>query len=69
MEVLRVAVKTIRGELNRDARTKFMKEARLMRRFKHNNVVLIYGLAAYESPLMIVMEYCQSNLILKLNLN
>jgi len=57
-EQIKAAIKTMRGEASRESRIKFMKEARLMRRFKHPNVVQIYGVAVYESPLMIVMEFC-----------
>ncbi|KAF8358327.1 hypothetical protein PRIPAC_93322 [Pristionchus pacificus] len=44
-----------------DAMTKdqiqgFMKEARLMRDFDHPNVVRLYGVAATQEPLMLVME-------------
>ena len=53
----------MRGEADRVSRTKFMKEARLMRRFKHPNVVKIYGVATYEAPLMIVMEFCPGKLL------
>ncbi|KAI1703420.1 protein tyrosine kinase domain-containing protein [Ditylenchus destructor] len=63
-EPIKVAVKTMRGEANRDARTKFMHEARLMRKFKHPNVVLIHGVAVYEAPLMIVMEFCPGGSLL-----
>ncbi|VDK66153.1 unnamed protein product [Gongylonema pulchrum] len=57
-EKLEVAVKTMRQEATRDARLKFMKEARLMRRYEHKHVVRILGVAVHEHPLMIVMENC-----------
>lgn len=53
-----VAVKTMREEASRQARLKFMKEARIMRKFSHPNVVKIMGIVVYENPLMIVMELC-----------
>uniref|UniRef100_A0A7E4VPF5 Tyrosine-protein kinase n=1 Tax=Panagrellus redivivus TaxID=6233 RepID=A0A7E4VPF5_PANRE len=53
-----VAVKTMRDEASREARLKFMKEARLMRKFAHKHVVRIFGVAVHENPLMIVMEFC-----------
>ncbi|KAK6101576.1 Protein tyrosine kinase family protein [Brugia pahangi] len=53
-----VAVKTMREEASRQARLKFMKEARIMRKFSHPNVVKIMGIMVYENPLMIVMELC-----------
>lgn len=53
-----VAVKTMREEATRQARLQFMKEARIMRKFSHPNVIRILGVAVYENPLMIVMELC-----------
>lgn len=53
-----VAVKTMRNEATREARLKFMKEARLMRKYNHRNVVKIIGVAVHEHPLMLVMEVC-----------
>uniref|UniRef100_A0A0K0D8M4 Pkinase_Tyr domain-containing protein n=1 Tax=Angiostrongylus cantonensis TaxID=6313 RepID=A0A0K0D8M4_ANGCA len=44
----------------RDARLKFMKEARLMRKYNHKHVVKILGVAVHEHPLMLVMEVCPS---------
>uniref|UniRef100_A0A914XZR2 Tyrosine-protein kinase n=1 Tax=Panagrolaimus superbus TaxID=310955 RepID=A0A914XZR2_9BILA len=59
-----VAVKTMRDEASREARLKFMKEARLMRKFTHKHVVKIYGVAVHENPLMIVMEFCPGGSLL-----
>ncbi|VDO91910.1 unnamed protein product [Heligmosomoides polygyrus] len=53
-----VAVKTMRNEATREARLKFMKEARLMRKYNHKHVVKILGVAVHEHPLMLVMEVC-----------
>ncbi len=52
-----VAVKTCHGgQIDRDERLKFLKEARLMRRYRHANIVQLHGIAAEKEPLMIVME-------------
>ncbi|VDM48318.1 unnamed protein product [Toxocara canis] len=59
-----VAVKTMRKEASRHARLRFMKEARIMRKFKHPNVIRILGVAVYENPLMIVMELCPGGSVL-----
>ncbi|CAD6187957.1 unnamed protein product [Caenorhabditis auriculariae] len=59
-----VAVKTMRQEATRDARLKFMKEARLMRKYTHKHVVKILGVAVHEHPLMIVMEVCPNGSLL-----
>ncbi|KAF8368750.1 hypothetical protein PRIPAC_86579, partial [Pristionchus pacificus] len=60
----RVAVKTMRGEANREARNKFLKEARMMRKYDHKHVVKILGVAVHEHPLMIVMECCEGGALL-----
>ncbi|VDM99503.1 unnamed protein product [Thelazia callipaeda] len=52
------AVKTMHAEASRTARLSFLKEARIMRKFDHPNIVHIYGIAADESPLLILMELC-----------
>lgn len=52
-------MKTLRGQFNREARVKFLKEARLMRMLDHPHIVKIYGVAVHETPLMIVMEFCR----------
>ncbi|CAD5235480.1 unnamed protein product [Bursaphelenchus xylophilus] len=54
----KVAIKTIRGEVSREERLKFMKEARLMRKLSNKYIVKILGVAVHEHPLMIVMELC-----------
>ncbi|KAI6200030.1 Tyrosine-protein kinase [Aphelenchoides besseyi] len=59
-----VAVKTMREEMSREARLKFMKEARLMRKLSHRNIVRILGVAVHEQPLMIVMELCPGGSLL-----
>ncbi|TKR61525.1 hypothetical protein L596_028625 [Steinernema carpocapsae] len=59
-----VAAKTMREQATREARLKFMKEARLMRKYKHKNVVQFLGVAVHEHPLMIVMEFCPGGSLL-----
>uniref|UniRef100_A0AC35G138 Tyrosine-protein kinase n=1 Tax=Panagrolaimus sp. PS1159 TaxID=55785 RepID=A0AC35G138_9BILA len=59
-----VAVKTMREEISRESRLKFMKEARLMRKFRHEHVVQILGIAVHEHPLMLVMELCLGGSVL-----
>ncbi|KAK0405342.1 hypothetical protein QR680_017935 [Steinernema hermaphroditum] len=61
---IKVAVKTMRNEVNRIDRLKFMKEARLMRKFQHKNVVKIIGLAVHENPILLVMEVCPGGALL-----
>lgn len=38
----------MRGEATREARLKFMKEARLMRKLSHKHIVKILGVAVHE---------------------
>lgn len=42
-----------------------MREARLMRYFSHPNVVALYGIAATQEPLMIVMELVRHLVLIK----
>ncbi|CAI5444137.1 unnamed protein product [Caenorhabditis angaria] len=52
-----VAVKLMKGgDLNKVKIREMMKEARLMRAFKHKNVVRFYGVAVDEQPLYILLE-------------
>ncbi|CAB3408822.1 unnamed protein product [Caenorhabditis bovis] len=53
-----VAVKLMKGtaDLNKVKIREMMKEARLMRAFKHKNVVRFYGVAVDEQPLYIILE-------------
>lgn len=60
----RVAVKTMRGEVDREGRKNFMKEARLMRNFDHPHIVRMIGVAVHEHPLMIVIELCPGGSLL-----
>uniref|UniRef100_A0A0K0DHH2 Non-specific protein-tyrosine kinase n=1 Tax=Angiostrongylus cantonensis TaxID=6313 RepID=A0A0K0DHH2_ANGCA len=53
-----VAIKVTKGcsDLGKAKIKEMMKEARLMRNFKHRNVVRIYGVAVDEQPLYIILE-------------
>ncbi len=51
-----VAVKQSSLEQTKDDREKFLGEARQMRFYSHPNVVKILGVAAFQEPLLIVME-------------
>lgn len=53
-----VAVKLMKGsgDMNKVKIREMMKEARLMRNFKHKNVVRFYGVAVVEQPLYILLE-------------
>ncbi|TKR95041.1 hypothetical protein L596_009264 [Steinernema carpocapsae] len=51
-----VAVKTLRGKLKKNERAQFVKEASMMRRFNHENIVRILGVAPQQEPIMILLE-------------
>uniref|UniRef100_A0A1I7Y6M6 Tyrosine-protein kinase n=1 Tax=Steinernema glaseri TaxID=37863 RepID=A0A1I7Y6M6_9BILA len=54
---LRVAVKQSKGDVKKDQIDEMMREARLMRQYKHPNIVRFYGVAAEKEPVMIAMEF------------
>ncbi|VDM53153.1 unnamed protein product [Angiostrongylus costaricensis] len=52
-----VAVKTLKtNTLNSDQRVTFLREANVMLKLQHKNVVRLYGVATQKEPIMIVME-------------
>ncbi|MFH4974654.1 hypothetical protein AB6A40_001363 [Gnathostoma spinigerum] len=54
--IIDVAVKTLKDKVTKEERAKFLKEAQIMRKLNHRNIVRIYGIAPQEEPMMIVME-------------
>ncbi|KAK0422326.1 hypothetical protein QR680_007506 [Steinernema hermaphroditum] len=55
-DIIDVAVKKLKGVMHKKQRTEFVKEAKLMRRFDHANIVRMIGVAPQEEPLMILLE-------------
>ncbi|CAI5439248.1 unnamed protein product [Caenorhabditis angaria] len=54
-----VAIKTMKGEnVTADEKITFLREANLMLKLHHKNVVRLYGVATQKEPIMIVMECC-----------
>ncbi|CAI5439036.1 unnamed protein product [Caenorhabditis angaria] len=51
-----VAIKRIKGNPRKSMIREFVKEAKLMRRLKHQNIVQVIGVAPSEEPLMIIIE-------------
>ena len=47
------------GDLCKAKIKEMMKEARIMRHFKHTNVVRLHGVAVDEQPLYIILELVQ----------
>uniref|UniRef100_A0A7I4YX48 Tyrosine-protein kinase n=1 Tax=Haemonchus contortus TaxID=6289 RepID=A0A7I4YX48_HAECO len=62
---IEVAVKTLRdGTLNSDDRVTFLREANVMLKLQHKNVVRLYGVATQKEPIMIVMEFAPGGSLL-----
>ncbi|KAK5972018.1 Non-specific protein-tyrosine kinase [Trichostrongylus colubriformis] len=59
-----VAIKTILGTVSTEENEKLFREAMLMRRLIHPNVVMLVGVASNEEPVMIVMEFAQGGSVL-----
>uniref|UniRef100_A0A914YMN6 Tyrosine-protein kinase n=1 Tax=Panagrolaimus superbus TaxID=310955 RepID=A0A914YMN6_9BILA len=57
-EDIEVAIKKLKGMMHKKERTEFVKEARIMRKFNHPNLVQLIGVAPNENPLMIILELC-----------
>ncbi|KAK0419772.1 hypothetical protein QR680_014313 [Steinernema hermaphroditum] len=55
-ESVDVAVKKLKGMMRKKQRAEFVKEAKLMKRFDHPNIVRVFGVAPQEEPVMIVLE-------------
>ncbi|KAK6022568.1 protein tyrosine kinase [Ostertagia ostertagi] len=57
-QTLAVAVKLAKGtgEMSKAKIKEMMREARLIRNFKHRNIVRLYGVAVDEQPLYILLE-------------
>ncbi|VDN26348.1 unnamed protein product [Gongylonema pulchrum] len=60
-----VAVKTYVGHTDKAKRISFLQEAKVMREYKHENVVQLIGVACQKEPLMIIVEFCGGGSLLK----
>ncbi|VBB30169.1 unnamed protein product [Acanthocheilonema viteae] len=60
-----VAIKTLHsGNLSTDERIKFLREANLMLKLNHPNIIKFYGVATLKDPIMIVMEFASGGSLL-----
>ncbi|KAK5976352.1 Non-specific protein-tyrosine kinase [Trichostrongylus colubriformis] len=71
-QTLEVAIKLTKGtgEMSKAKIKEMMREARLIRNFKHRNIVRLYGVAVDEQPLYILMELVKGgalNVYLRVN--
>ncbi|OZC12554.1 protein tyrosine kinase, partial [Onchocerca flexuosa] len=63
---LTVAVKTFIGQTSdKVKRVSFLQEAKIMREYKHENLVQFIGIACQKEPLMIIVEFCGGGSLLK----
>ncbi|CAB3406217.1 unnamed protein product [Caenorhabditis bovis] len=53
---IEVAVKKMKGNPTKAVTAEFVKEAKLMRKLVHRNIVTVHGVAPSEEPLMIIIE-------------
>ncbi|KAK3790566.1 hypothetical protein RRG08_010613 [Elysia crispata] len=61
---LEVAVKTCKDTLTEDQKIKFLQEGRILKQYKHPNIVRYIGIAAQKQPVMIVMEFIPKGALL-----
>ncbi|CAL1543387.1 unnamed protein product [Lymnaea stagnalis] len=59
-----VAVKTCKDTLTEDQKIKFLQEGRILKQYKHPNIVRYIGIAAQKQPVMIVMEFIPKGALL-----
>ncbi|RCN50708.1 SH2 domain protein [Ancylostoma caninum] len=63
---IEVAVKTLKeGSLSSDDRITFLREANVMLKLQHKNVIRLYGVATQKEPIMIVMELATGGSLLE----
>ncbi|VDM44619.1 unnamed protein product [Toxocara canis] len=55
-EEVNVAIKKFKGVMTKKERVEFVREASIMRKFHHPNIVGVLGVAAQEQPLLILMD-------------
>uniref|UniRef100_A0A1I8EAT2 Non-specific protein-tyrosine kinase n=1 Tax=Wuchereria bancrofti TaxID=6293 RepID=A0A1I8EAT2_WUCBA len=61
-----VAAKTCVGQASdKTKRASFLQEAKVMRDYKHENLVQFIGIACQKEPLMIIVEFCGGGSLLK----
>ncbi|WKY07975.1 hypothetical protein Q1695_007458 [Nippostrongylus brasiliensis] len=71
-QTIEVAIKLTKGtgDMSKEKIKEMMREARLIRNFKHRNIVRLYGVAVDEQPLYILLELVKGgalNVYLRVN--
>uniref|UniRef100_A0A2C9KI86 non-specific protein-tyrosine kinase n=1 Tax=Biomphalaria glabrata TaxID=6526 RepID=A0A2C9KI86_BIOGL len=64
-KTMEVAVKTCKDTLTEDQKIKFLQEGRILKQYKHPNIVRYIGIAAQKQPVMIVMEFIPKGALLQ----
>ncbi|KAJ1366880.1 hypothetical protein KIN20_027662 [Parelaphostrongylus tenuis] len=64
-----VLLKTIGISCDRTDLKRFMKEVRLLRSLHHENIGQIYGVALHYSPIILVLEFFPTSLLMHLKRN
>lgn len=67
--VMEVAVKRLKGVMDKKQRAEFVREAKLMSKLDHQNIVKVFGVALQEEPILIVLELSPGSLVSKLKSN
>ncbi|XP_048845553.1 discoidin domain-containing receptor 2-like isoform X2 [Brienomyrus brachyistius] len=55
-----VAVKMLREDANKNARTDFLKEIKIMSRLKDPNIIRLLGVCVHSDPLCMITEYMEN---------
>lgn len=52
------------NKINLESKLEFLKEARVMQKLEHPNIVRVYGVATCGNPVLLAMEICSGGALL-----